>query len=427
MELPRPIFQSFYDKVVKHIQIASEEVSQDSIMRAAKEKKYLAVKDGEKDGITVSGDGTWRKRGFFSLYGIVTLIGYKVGKIVDYTVQSKYCKACEYWKKHADSEKYAEWLEAHKLERNVNHEGSSGKMEIDSAVEMFKRSEKLHKVRYAKYIGDGDAKTFKGIIDSKPYKKFNVVKKECVDHVQKRMGTRLRNLNKNNKGLAGKGKLTGKLIDELSIYYGLAIRRNSDSVEKMKNEIWASIFHKLSTDDEPQHDRCPPGEDSWYSWQQAKATNSLDQYTHKPALSDEVFEAIKPIYEDLSSEDLLTRCTGGYTQNNNECFNSTVWALAPKTMTSGKTVPDMATNIAVSIYNDGFSTIMSILEVMGMKIRPNSYNFCLEVDAKRIEKAENSLSEAVKEARIMSRSTRKNKMDENFNLEGQLYGAGIAD
>lgn len=47
------------------------------------------------------------------------------------------------------------------------------------------------------------------------------------------MGTRLRNLKKNTKELGGKGKLTGKLIDELSMYYGLAIRRNHDSVLKM--------------------------------------------------------------------------------------------------------------------------------------------------------------------------------------------------
>lgn len=76
------------------------------------------------------------------------------------------------------------------------------------------------------------------------------------------MGTRLRNLKKNTKVL-GKGKLTRKLIDELSIYYGLAIRRNKDSVEDMRKEIWATFYHKISTDSKPQHDFCPTGENSW--------------------------------------------------------------------------------------------------------------------------------------------------------------------
>lgn len=88
-------------------------------------------------------------------------------------------------------------------------------MEVDAVIEMFQRSEELYQVKYANYIGDGDSKTFKGILDCEPYENFTVSKKECVDHVQKRIETRLRNLKKVTKGLGGKGKLTGKLIDEL--------------------------------------------------------------------------------------------------------------------------------------------------------------------------------------------------------------------
>lgn len=51
------------------------------------------------------------------------------------------------------------------------------------------------------------------------------------------MGTLLRNVKKENKGLNGRGKLTAKLIDELTVYYGLAIRRHSNSIEEMKNAI----------------------------------------------------------------------------------------------------------------------------------------------------------------------------------------------
>lgn len=320
-----------------------------------------------------------------------------------------------------------QWAENHAEECAVNHEGSAGKMEVDSVVEMFRRSETLHQLKYTHYIGDGDSKTFKGITDAKPYEDFTVLKKECIDHVQKRMGTRLRNLKKKTKGLGGRGKLTGKLIDELSIYYGLAIRRNSDSVENMRSSIWATLDHKLSTDDKPQHDKCPIGEDSWCSWQRAKATNTLAEYEHKPALAIEVYEAIKPIYEELTSEDLLTRCIGGYTQNNNESFNSTVWALAPKSISSGKTIVDVATDIAVCVFNDGFVSILHIIKAMNLEIGPNSYEMCLEIDKQRIKLAERSLSDRVKEARIASRSSRKEMQEQEDNLEGQLYGAGIAD
>jgi len=102
------------------------------------------------------------------------------------------------------------------------------------------------------------------------------------------------------------GKLTAKLIDELSVFYGLAIRRNKDSAEDM-TAIWATLKHKSSTDTKPQHDSCPPGDDSWCTWQKAKAQGKLAKYSHKPALSDYVLSAITPIYEELSSENLLQR------------------------------------------------------------------------------------------------------------------------
>ena len=47
------------------------------------------------------------------------------------------------------------------------------------------------------------------------------------------MGARLRQCKKNIEGLGGRGKLTEKLIDELSNYYGLAIRKNLTSVDDM--------------------------------------------------------------------------------------------------------------------------------------------------------------------------------------------------
>lgn len=242
------------------------------------------------------------------------------------------------------------------------------------------------------------------------------------------MGTRLRNLKKKNtKGLGGKGKLTGKLIDELSIYYGLAIRRNTDCIDDMKKGIWATLYHKLSTDEKPQHDQCPPGAESWCTWQKAKATDALSSYHHNEPINIEVFEAIKPIYEELSNDDLLTRCLGGFTQNSNESFNSTVWSLAPKTTSSGKLVLDIASDIAVCTFNDGLSSLMDVMKVLGMTIGPNCYNYCLEADALRVDYAERSLSDAVREARLRAKSSRKAEEEENLGLEGQLYGAGIAD
>ncbi|KYN14574.1 hypothetical protein ALC57_13208, partial [Trachymyrmex cornetzi] len=427
MDLAAPIFYSFYDSIVQTIAIATDSVRFMSMKQAAKEEKEISITKGQTHGIMVSGDGSWRKRGYSSLYRIVTLIGYHTAKVIDIIVKSKYCKSCEYWEKHADSAEYEEWATTHTENCQSNHSGSAGKIEVDGVLEMFQRLIELHDVKYTNYIDDGDSTTFKGVTDSKPYGDIIVKKKECIAHIQKRMGTCLRNLKKSTKGLCGKGKLTGKLIDELTIYCGLSIRRNANSVENMKKEIWATLYHKLSTDENSLHGNCPQCANSWCSWQEACAENNLNSYKHKPALPIEVFNAIKPIYEDLSRDDLLERCLGGYNQNNNECFNSILWNIAPKNISSGKKVLDIATDVAVCTFNDGLSAVMKIMEVLQFTIGSNCYNFCVEADAARIRLAEVQMSDAAKEARSASKSTKKAGEYENTNTEGQLYGAGIAD
>jgi len=103
MDLPRPIFQSFYDQVVKKITTGAEAICQLSLKSAVQEEKEQSDAKGETNGITVSGDGSWRKRGFSSLYGFVSLIEWYTGKVVDILVKSKYCKACEFWKRKGDT------------------------------------------------------------------------------------------------------------------------------------------------------------------------------------------------------------------------------------------------------------------------------------------------------------------------------------
>ncbi|KAL1488468.1 hypothetical protein ABEB36_014939 [Hypothenemus hampei] len=106
------------------------------------------------------------------------------------------------------------------------------------------------------------------------------------------------------------------MIDKLIVYYGLAIRRYSDSLENMKTAVWATYYHYSSTDTTPNHQMCPKGVDLWCSYQRTEANGEIDSYTYDyPSLPQNVLIAIKPIYEDLSADNLLSRCIGGYNQN----------------------------------------------------------------------------------------------------------------
>ncbi|GFU92387.1 uncharacterized protein TNCV_824131 [Trichonephila clavipes] len=101
--------------------MCSKEVVEASMQSAALEEVTLTnVSD-----IIISGDGTWKTRGYSSRSGVCAVIGDKTGK--------------------------------------------SGMMETVGMVRIFQRSLSHRSVRYTSYIGDGDSKTFSSITASNPY------------------------------------------------------------------------------------------------------------------------------------------------------------------------------------------------------------------------------------------------------------------
>lgn len=100
----------------------------------------------EADNLSVSGDGTWMKRGLTSLIGVFSIIGKYTGKVIDLDVKSSFCTTCKKQKSELSELEFEMWYEEHKLECSANHEGIAGKMETDSAVYVFKRSKELYNV-----------------------------------------------------------------------------------------------------------------------------------------------------------------------------------------------------------------------------------------------------------------------------------------
>lgn len=189
MDLGHGLNSNAFYKILEHISTAVKSVFDLVTRKAVDEEKRLNTEAGNtEDILSVSGDGSWAKRGFTSLVGIVSLIGMYSGKILDTTVRSSYCKACERWKGQEDTVEFSFWYHMHKENCSANHEGSAGKMEVDGVCEMFVRSPEKFGVRYGYYIGDGDSKTFKMLLNVMPYgEDFTVKKKECVLHVKKRL------------------------------------------------------------------------------------------------------------------------------------------------------------------------------------------------------------------------------------------------
>lgn len=445
MDMPAFLSQPTYDLIINNIHSCVKTATEKLFQNACTEEKELTSEHqgaANSTELTVSGDGTWKKRGFTSLYGVTSLIGYYSGKVIDVLVKSAYCKQCESWKGKLHTEEYQQWYESHRNDCSTNHSGSSGKMEVDAVIELFKRSVEKFGVQYRHYIGDGDSKTYSGILKAAPYGDQEVLKKECIGHVQKRMGTRLRDcvkknvetVQKNNgkkmqkKTLGGKGKLTGKMIDKLTVYYGLAIRRNCDSVENMHNAIWATFDHYCSTDKNPKHEKCPTGPESWCSWQRAAAANELSTYEHDyQPFPEDVAEAIRPIYEHLSSEELLERCVGGFTQNNNESYNQLIWKISPKVLPAGSKTVEMAAYIAAGMFNEGAASLLYYMKAMGVSAGPNAHSYADREDAQRIRISDLRAHESTREGRMARRQHQIELLEAATAADGLLYGPGIDD
>lgn len=80
------------------------------------------------------------------------------------------CHGCQNYKGLKTGVEYNEWKESHESECAINHHtSSSGTMEVNGMVKIFQRSVQRAGVRYGKYIGDGNAKTYGAIVKPKPY------------------------------------------------------------------------------------------------------------------------------------------------------------------------------------------------------------------------------------------------------------------
>ncbi len=155
--------------------------------------------------IKVTCDGTWSRRGFSAIHGVVIVISYDTGQVLDFEVLSKSCSACAMQETKLSKEEFEVWLDGHKEVCLANHDGSSPAMECAGALTLWKRSVEARCLRYTEVISDGDSKTIIVLNENEPYGTgIEIIKHECVGHVQKRLGKRVRAVKKElastNKG-----------------------------------------------------------------------------------------------------------------------------------------------------------------------------------------------------------------------------------
>lgn len=184
----------------------------------------------------------------------------------------------------------------------------------------------------------------------------------------------------------------------------------------MKEAVWASYYHSISTNEDPQHYYCPDGPESWCKW-----NRDPDNHDHQDPIPDAVAQAIKPVYEKLADEQLLEKCLHGKTQNANECFYNSVWRIASKTEFSGLTSLELAVHLAVLKYNEGMSAVQRIIGE-----NPGKYGTSLanRIDRARVTYSRIKSKPEIKKKRHQLQKSRAKRQKKALQREGVVYAPG---
>ena len=98
----------------------------------------------------------------------------------------------------------------------------------------------------------------------------------------------------------------------------------------------------------------------------------------------EVIKHVKPIFNDLSKDELFEKCLHGKTQNQNEAFNGLIWERLPKSTNVALPSMKLGTYDAIAHFNIGKKSSCLIYEKLA--IIPGRYTtkHCANLNRKRL-------------------------------------------
>ena len=139
---PSPVSPPCYSEHNQRILDTSMTEAEGSQRAAA---SYLHERQGYPNDqvtvIVVKCDGTWSKKSFNALYGVVVVASWEFWKVLDTEVLTKYCPECSrYESMQKESEEYKSSWEWHRDCCDVNYHGLFVAMEATGALRIWQRS-----------------------------------------------------------------------------------------------------------------------------------------------------------------------------------------------------------------------------------------------------------------------------------------------
>lgn len=123
----------------------------------------------------------------------------------------------------------------------------------------------------------------------------------------------------------------------------------------MAKTVSESRNHYCSTLQQPQHDDCPTGAASCYSFQRNCAMGTI---THKPIkypIPSCIQTLMSPIFDKLCNEKFLDGCRNLCLSNPNKSFHHVLSGMATKEQSNSSQEVELAVNLSTCTFNSGFT------------------------------------------------------------------------
>eukprot|EP00794_Sanderia_malayensis_P001972 gene1972-biopygen1792 len=346
MNMPAVLSKASFIEINNRWEDAATKTFRSISLQSREMIKAAYADDGMKEDkggildIALPYDGAWQRHGHVSHNSAASTIDLLAGLPIDIEVLSNYCSKCT---TTPEEIKMEAWKNNHAANCLKNFNGTAGAMQVEAAKNLWERSVEQHKLRSTTMLCDGDSKAFGAVNEFKVYgDDAEIEKQDCINHVSKRMGSALRNVvavyKAQKKSISGKGKLSQIKVKKIQNCYGKVIKYHAEDTKLCQPRIMA-IFHLSSTDTNPKHVHCPPGESSWCFWYRANAKGE-EPGPHKAQwiLPPVVGSRLVPIFQRLSDEKLIKRCARKKTPHPNESLHQIVWKICPKAIYVGQKI-----------------------------------------------------------------------------------------
>ena len=152
--MPPSMTSKTYEETIENMHPVYSDSARESMKAAANEIRKDSFGDEYTEetvvNVDISADGSWQKRGFSSLNGLIAIISILTGKCLAFEAMTKDCKSCRFWESKKDSPAYQTFIEKHDCP--INHTGSAGSMEPAGILKCFLRSVGILKLRFVNLL-----------------------------------------------------------------------------------------------------------------------------------------------------------------------------------------------------------------------------------------------------------------------------------